>query len=231
MAMATGKFVAYYRVSTAEQGRSGLGLDAQREAVRAYLDGGRWRLIGEYTEVESGKVRSRPELAEALERCRLTGATPVIARLDRLGRNLAFLAQLMDSEDVPFVAVDNPHATRFTLHILAAVAEHEAALISARTKAALAAAKARGTRLGGWRPTRADGSARKPPAPIEEAQAAAKARADAHVARVLPSVLALRAEGKSLNAIAKELAATHVATLNGGKWTADRVASVLRRRA
>lgn len=152
MAMATGKFVAYYRVSTAEQGRSGLGLEAQREAVRVYLDGGRWRLIGEYTEVESGKVRSRPELTEALERCRLTGATLVIARLDRLGRNLAFLAQLMDSEDVPFVAVDNPHATRFTLHILAAVAEPEAALISARTKAALAAAKARGTRLGGWPP-------------------------------------------------------------------------------
>jgi DNA invertase Pin-like site-specific DNA recombinase len=151
--MAKGSFVAYYRVSTAEQGRSGLGLEAQQQAVRAYLDGGSWSLLAEYTEVESGKLRDRPQLAAAIAHCRLTGATLVIAKLDRLSRNLAFLAQMMDG-DIAFVAVDNPHATRFTVHILAAVAEHEAAQISARTKAALAAAKARGTRLGGWRASR-----------------------------------------------------------------------------
>jgi DNA invertase Pin-like site-specific DNA recombinase len=125
--MATGNFVAYYRVSTAQQGRSGLGLEAQRQSVRAYLDGGCWKLIGEHTEVESGKLRDRPQLKAALEQCKLTGGTLVIAKLDRLSRNVAFLAQLMDSTDVQFVAVDNPHATRFTLHIVAAVAEHETA--------------------------------------------------------------------------------------------------------
>lgn len=152
--MATGNYVAYYRVSTAEQGRSGLGLEAQQQAVRTYLDGGCWKLIGEHTEVESGKLRDRPQLKAALEQCRLTGATLVIAKLDRLSRNVAFLATLMDTADVQFVAVDNPHATRFTLHILAAVAEHEAAQISQRTRVALAAARARGQRLGGWRPTK-----------------------------------------------------------------------------
>jgi hypothetical protein len=126
--------------------------------VRAYLDGGCWRLTGEHTEIESGKLRDRPQLRAALEQCRLTGATLVIAKLDRLSRNVAFLAQLMDDSDVPFVAVDNPHAIRFTLHILAAVAEHEAAQISKRTRDALAAAKARGKRLGGWRAPRGAGS-------------------------------------------------------------------------
>jgi DNA invertase Pin-like site-specific DNA recombinase len=105
-------------------------------------------------EVESGKLRDRPQLKAALEQCRLTGATLVIARLDRLSRNVAFLAQLMDSNDVQFVAVDNPHATRFTLHVLAAVAEHEAAQISRRTRDALDAARKRGKRLGGSRPTK-----------------------------------------------------------------------------
>jgi DNA invertase Pin-like site-specific DNA recombinase len=151
--MAAGNFVAYYRVSTAQQGRSGLGRKAQQQAVRAYLDGGSWNLI-KHTEVESGKLRDRPQLKAALEQCRLTGATLVIARLDRLSRNVAFLAQLMDSNDVQFVAVDNPHATRFTLHVLAAVAEHEAAQISRRTRDALDAARKRGKRLGGSRPTK-----------------------------------------------------------------------------
>ena len=146
-ARAARRFVAYYRVSTDRQGRSGLGLEAQQKAVRDYLNGGAWELVGEFVEVESGKHANRPELARALEACRKQKAKLVIAKLDRLSRNLAFIATLMDA-GVEFVAVDNPHASRLTLHILAAVAEHERVAISERTKAALAAAKARGTRLG-----------------------------------------------------------------------------------
>ena len=148
--MAQGKFVAYYRVSTAKQGRSGLGLEAQQEAVRSYLNGGSWQLVAEVVEVESGKRNDRPKLAEALRLCRLHGATLIIAKLDRLARNVAFISNLMES-GVEFTAVDFPQANRLTVHILAAVAEHEAKAISTRTKDALAAAKARGKRLGGDR--------------------------------------------------------------------------------
>src|SRR3954451_12613838 len=145
--MADGRFVAYYRVSTDRQGRSGLGLDAQRAAVADYLNGGNWQLVAEFTEVESGRKNDRPELAKALTACRRIGAPLVIAKLDRLARNVAFVSNLMES-GVEFTAVDFPTANRLTIHILAAVAEHEREMISARTKAALAAAKARGTKLG-----------------------------------------------------------------------------------
>src|SRR5271165_4993500 len=139
-----GKFVAYFRVSTDRQGKSGLGLEAQRESVLRYLDGGRWTLIAEFTEIESGKRNDRPELEKALAACKKQKAKLVIAKLDRLSRNLAFIATLMDS-GVEFIAVDNPHANKLTIHILAAVAEHEREMISARTSAALKAAKAPGT--------------------------------------------------------------------------------------
>lgn len=142
-----GKFVAYFRVSTDRQGRSGLGLAAQRKSVHEYLDGGRWELVAEFTEVESGKRSDRPELERALAACKKYKAKLVIAKLDRLSRNLAFIATLMDS-GVEFIAVDNPHANKLTIHILAAVAQHEREIISARTSAALHAAKARGKRLG-----------------------------------------------------------------------------------
>jgi DNA invertase Pin-like site-specific DNA recombinase len=141
-----GKFVAYFRVSTDRQGRSGLGLEAQRRSVLDYLNGGRWELTAEFTEVESGKRSDRPELDKALAACKKYKAKLVIAKLDRLSRNLAFIATLMDSGE--FVAVDNPHANKLTIHILAAVAQHEREIISARTSAALQAAKARGKRLG-----------------------------------------------------------------------------------
>ncbi len=141
--MTSGKFIAYLRVSTRQQAVSGLGLEAQRHAITAYLNGGDWTLLGEHVEVESGKQNERPALHAALQQCRLTGASLMIAKLDRLSRRVSFLSALMDS-GAEFVAVDNPHASRFTLHILAAVAEQEAAMISQRTKAALAAAKARG---------------------------------------------------------------------------------------
>src|SRR5262249_54816414 len=141
------RFVAYYRVSTDRQGQSGLGLEGQQKAVMDYLNGGARELVSEFVEVESGKRADRPELARALEACRKHKCKLVIAKLDRLSRNLAFIATLMNS-GVEFVAVDNPHANKLTIHILAAVAEHEREAISERTKAALAAAKARGKRLG-----------------------------------------------------------------------------------
>jgi DNA invertase Pin-like site-specific DNA recombinase len=140
--MAEGRFIAYHRVSTAQQGRSGLGLEAQRQAVADYLDGGAWTLVAEYTEVESGKRADRPELAKALAACRAHRAVLVIAKLDRLSRNAAFLLNLRDA-GVEFVAADMPQANRLTVGILAVVAEAEAEMISARTKAALAAAKER----------------------------------------------------------------------------------------
>lgn len=141
------KFVAYLRVSTARQGASGLGLEAQRSAVQGFLAGRHGNFVAEFVEVESGKRDDRPQLAAALAACRLHRATLVMAKLDRLARNVRFIAGIMDS-GVDFVACDMPHANRLTLHLMAAMAEHEAAAISERTKAALAAAKARGTKLG-----------------------------------------------------------------------------------
>lgn len=141
------RLVSYARVSTARQGASGLGLEAQRAAVAAYAAGGRHALVAEYVEVESGRRDDRPQLQAALAACRLHRATLVIAKLDRLARNVRFIAGIMDS-GVDFVACDMPHANRLTLHLMAAMAEHEATAISERTKAALAATKARGVRLG-----------------------------------------------------------------------------------
>src|SRR3954452_22464497 len=138
--MMNGKVVTYCRVSTARQGRSGLGLEAQRAAINAYLNGGNWQMVAEYVEVESGKrTENRPQLLEALSMCRLHRAKLVIAKLDRLARNVAFVSALMESR-VKFVAVDLPEANELTIHIMAAMAEHEAKAISQRTKVALAAA-------------------------------------------------------------------------------------------
>src|SRR6267378_4021915 len=141
------RFVSYYRVSTAQQGASGLGLDAQREAVARHVAGAAGVIVAEFQEIESGKRNDRPQIAAALAACRLRRAALVIAKLDRLARNVHFISNLMES-GVDFVACDNPHATRLAIHILAAVAEHEREMISQRTIAALAAAKARGVKLG-----------------------------------------------------------------------------------
>jgi DNA invertase Pin-like site-specific DNA recombinase len=226
--MATGNYVAYYRVSTDQQGRSGLGIEAQQAAVRAYLDGGRWSVIGEFTEIESGKLNTRPQLAAAFEQCRLTGAKLVIAKLDRLSRDVHFLSGLRDA-GIDYVCADNPNANRFTTHIMAAMAEHEREMISTRTKDALAAAKARGKRLGGWRATRRDGSPRKPLDGIARAHDAVRQQSAAFDARVAPIVTELRANGMSLQAIARELTARHVATRRGGAWTATAVSKLLAR--
>lgn len=147
MAMKPERYVVYLRVSTARQGEHGLGMDAQRAAVEAFARQAGRTILAEYIEVESGKRSDRPELARALEAAKKAKATLLIAKLDRLARNVAFIANLMDA-GVDFVAVDQPFASRLTLHILSAVAEDEARRISERTKAALAAAKARGTKLG-----------------------------------------------------------------------------------
>lgn len=144
------KIIAYYRVSTKKQGKSGLGLNAQKKSVSDYSKLNEGRIIKEYTEVETGKNSKRPELAAAIAHARLAKATLVVAKLDRLSRNMAFTSALMDS-GIEFVACDNPHATRLTIHILAAMAEQEAVAVSRRTKDALAAAKEKGVKLGSAR--------------------------------------------------------------------------------
>jgi DNA invertase Pin-like site-specific DNA recombinase len=153
-------FVCYYRVSTTQQGISGLGLDAQQESVRNHIGAVQGTIVAEFTEVESGKVNERPILNQAIELCRVAGATLLVAKLDRLSRNLHFITTLQQSK-VNFVAVDNPHATPFLIHILVAVAEYERTMISARTKAALDSAKRRGTKLGNPRFNESLGRARE----------------------------------------------------------------------
>jgi len=133
--MAKGKFIGYIRVSTDKQGKSGLGLEAQRKAIMDYLNGGSWELIAEYVEIESGKIDERVELQKALKHCNMTGATLVIAKLDRLSRDSHFIGSVMKS-GIEFIACDMPAANKFTIHILAAVAEHEREMISTRTRAA-----------------------------------------------------------------------------------------------
>jgi|CXWL01.1.fsa_nt_gi DNA invertase Pin-like site-specific DNA recombinase len=140
-------YTSYLRVSTNSQGESGLGLEAQREAVRRFIESSGGSLVEEFVEVESGKISSRPILASAITNCRHTKSTLAIAKLDRLARSVAFISALMET-DIEFVAVDMPHANRLVLHMMAAFAEFEREQISARTKAALAAAKARGVVLG-----------------------------------------------------------------------------------
>lgn len=219
MAAHFGRFVAYYRVSTHKQGQSGLGLEAQREAVRDYLNGGPWQMVAEHTEVESGKRNARPELEKALAACRRHKAKLVIAKLDRLSRNLHFITSVMES-GVEFIACDNPHANKLTIHILAAVAEHEREAISERTKAALAAAKARGKKLGGPRLA----AARR--ASIE----VRREFADAFAANVRPIIKEIQASGvTSLHGIARALTARGVKTARGGDWTSVQVSNLLAR--
>jgi DNA invertase Pin-like site-specific DNA recombinase len=215
-------FVSYLRVSTDKQGKSGLGLEAQREAVSRYLNGGAWELQAEFLEVETGKRADCPQLRAAIAHCRKTGAALVIAKLDRLARNVCFIAALME-QGVPFVACDLPTATPFMLHVYAAMAEEEARAISARTKAALAAAKARGVKLGGWRGG--------PPRDPSFARAGAIRAADAYAADVGPAAKTLRARGMSLRQVAAELAGQGVRTPRGGEWSAAAVRAVLLRAA
>jgi DNA invertase Pin-like site-specific DNA recombinase len=221
--MAKGFFVIYYRVSAAKQGRSGLGLDAQRAPVATYVNGGRWKLCGEFVEVESGKRADRPELAKAIAACRLYGAKLLVAKLDRLSRDPGFLRDL-ERSGIDFVAADMPDANRLTVGIMALVAEQEREAISARTRVALAAAKERGTKLGGFRGytlTEADHAA---------AKAGREARSQAQADRIRPTVVELRAAGiTSANGIAKALNERDIPTAKGGQWQAVQVQRVLAR--
>jgi DNA invertase Pin-like site-specific DNA recombinase len=227
--MATGKFISYLRVSTVRQGASGLGLEAQREAVANYLNGGRWTLVQEVVEVESGKRNDRPAIAEALRLCRLHRATLIIAKLDRLARNVHFISSLMEA-GVDFIACDFPEANRLTVHILAAVAEHEASMISARTKAALAAAKARGRSLGGLRGKRDRMKAVAAKGTSVSAQVR-RATATKRAADLLPVIEALQQEGvETLLGLAAKLNERGISAPRGGQWTAVQISRVLRMR-
>ena len=217
--MSNGKFVAYYRVSTAKQGQSGLGLEAQQKMVTDYLNGGRWTLLNSYTEVESGKKADRPELQAAIRECRKHGATLVIAKLDRLARNVAFIANLMEG-GVDFVVCDMPAANRFTVHVMAAAAEHEREQISKRTKDALAAAKARGVRLGG----------RRTDDQYRTASTVLRRGADEFADNVKPIIREIQDSGvTSYDAIAKCLNARGIATRRGGIWHASTVRNIVLR--
>lgn len=209
------RYVAYLRVSTSKQGIDGLGMEAQRAAIKAYNGD----VKEEFIEVESGRRKDRPELKKALERCKQTRSTLLVAKLDRLARNVAFISALMES-GVDFVACDYPDANRLMLHILASVGEWEAGQISDRTKRALKAAKERGVKLGNPNltdETRAQG------------RAVCQQKADEFAAGMLPMIQGLIATGHSLNAVARELNERGVVTARGRSWTPTAVKNVLGR--
>lgn len=212
-----GRFVAYYRVSTDRQGRSGLGLDAQRQAVRQRLDGGTWQLLAEFTEVESGKRVKRPQLDAALAACKKQKAKLIVAKLDRLARNVRFLLTLLDS-GVEVLFADMPQVSgamgRFMLTSMAAVAELEAGLVSERTRAGLAAAKRRGTKLG-----------------VTGMQLAARYRTEAlaRAKQLAPMIRGLQQRRLSMRGIAAELAKRKVPTPRGGRWHPQLVSRIIER--
>jgi len=221
------KFIAYYRVSTAKQGRSGLGLQAQRRAIEDYLNGGRWKLLQEFTEVESGKnAHNRPKLAEALHLAKVTGATLVIAKLDRLSRNAAFLLTLRDS-GVNFVAADMPDANHMVVGVMALIAQHEREAISKRTREALQAAKRRGQVLGN--PNGAE-ALRRANKGNRASLKAIKAKADQHAEDLRPVIEALEEEGiTSLGSIADALNERGMLTPRGAQWYKTSVSNLLAR--
>lgn len=221
------RYVAYYRVSTAKQGRSGLGIDVQRDTVLRFINGGA-ELVEEYTEVESGRKSDRPALANALRHCRATGATLIVSKLDRLARDVAFLSGLMNSS-VEFVVCDFPQANRLTLHIMAAMAEYEARMTSERTKAALVQAKKRGVQLGnpnGARALRKAGKGNSAAVAVVQSKAQEKA-ADLHF--MLEDIQ--NSGVTSLAGIAAELNARGARPPRAGKWHATTVARLLARLA
>ena len=203
-------FIAYYRVSTKRQGASGLGLEAQAAAVAKLASERGATVLGAFTDVETGKRNDRPEMLKALAMCKKHKAVLVIAKLDRLSRNLAFIANLMES-GVDFIACDMPHANKVTIQIMAVLAEQEREATSIRTKEALAAAKARGVKLGSPRPGSAQGAA------------AWSKQTTQHRETVLPIAQQMRSRGLTLRQIAQELNERHIRTANGREWHATTV--------
>jgi DNA invertase Pin-like site-specific DNA recombinase len=222
MAPHNGKFVAYFRVSTDRQGKSGLGLDAQRERIMSYLNGGNWSLIGEFTEVESGRMNDRPALEDAVKLCKREKATLVVATLDRLTRDLAFGATLLNDTKVRFVCADFPEASREMLQMRMVFAEWEARKIGERTKLALAELKKKGKKLGS--PTPKIGSA----AGVK----VVKAKADKYADRVGPIVrdIIRKTGADTMRDIAAALEARGVATPRGNtNWGPTQVSNLLKR--
>jgi DNA invertase Pin-like site-specific DNA recombinase len=216
------KYVTYRRVSTAEQGKSGLGLDAQTRDIDLYLttySDTPYEVIGEYVDLISGMDDARPELAKAIAQAKATGAELLVAKLDRLSRRVSFIASLMDDRKLALRVAAMPNADKFQLHIYAALAEQERTFISLRTKAALAEAKQRGTVLGGLRDTTMKRNV--------VVKANAKARADNVAGLILP----MRHAGRTLREIAAELDKAGVKTARGGSWQASQVKRVLERLA
>lgn len=214
------EYVIYRRVSTKEQGRSGLGLDAQDRDVELFLErfnAEPYTISATFTDVLSGTDNDRPELTAALDMCRTTGATLLVSKLDRLSRKVSTVATLMEDRRINFRVAQMPNADKFQLHIYAALAEQEREFISARTKAALAEAKARGTRLGGLRDKTMQRNA--------AIQANAKLRAE----KVAGIVVPLRDAGKPLREIADHLNRAGVQTARGGRWQASQVKRVIDR--
>jgi len=216
-----GKFVAYYRVSTTKQGVNGLGMEAQKDAVRNFLNGGNWKLLAEFAEVESGKRNNREELLKAIALCRKEKATLLIAKLDRLARNAAFLLNLRDS-GIDFIAVDMPSADKFTVGIMALVAEKERDMISQRTKDGLAVARKRGIKLGNPRPMKA----------VKRAVAANKERADAYAVKLAGVIREIQnGHVASLRGVAQCLNARGFKTPNCKEFAAQSVKNILGRTA
>ena len=214
------QYVIYTRVSTEDQGKSGLGLEAQERDITIFLANFSdvpYEVIGRFRDIQSGKADDRPELAKALKMARETGAELLVAKLDRLSRKVAYIAALMDDKKLSLRVAQMPYADKFQLHIYAALAEQERTFISERTRAALRAAKERGVKLGGARDK------------TMARNAALKAKADDEAQRVMKVIAPLRSAGQSVNTIADTLNDMGVATSRGGRWTAKQVSRVLQR--
>ena len=208
------EFIGYYRVSTVRQGVSGLGLDAQKKSIADYLNGGHWKIIAEFVEVESGKRNDRPELERALALAKQTGATLILAKMDRLGRRASYVLNLLDNSGVRFVFVEMPHASKLEIGIRAVVAEEEGRAISERTKAALAAAKLRGVKLGKFAPELARRN---------------KAAAAENARKLAPIIAAIRVGGAlTVRAVCEELNRRGIPSPRGARWHVPAVFRLLR---
>lgn len=214
------RYVVYTRVSTEDQGKSGLGLEAQERDIEIFLDKFSdvpFEIIGRFQDVLSGGDNGRPELEKALAMVRKTGAELLVAKLDRLSRKVSFIATLMDDSKVKLRVASMPYADKFQLHIYAALAEQERTFISERTKAALRMAKERGVKLGGMR----DATMKR--------NEAIQARANREAEKLMKIIGPLAQAGTSLQKIAATLDASGIATSRGGKWTAMQVSRVIDR--
>jgi DNA invertase Pin-like site-specific DNA recombinase len=221
------KYVCYYRVSTADQGKSGLGLEAQKKTVEDFLNGNGHEIVGEYTEIESGGKNDRPELQKAVTACELKGARLVVAKLDRLSRDLHFITQLQQS-GTRFVIAEMPDATELTVHIYASMAQHERKVIGQRTKAALAQLKEKGVKLGN--PCLQKGERIPNSGNTDNARAARIKKTGDYAMKMAPIIEEVKAQGAtSLRQIAAALNAEGYRTVNGKEWQAMAVSQVVKR--